>query len=549
MTTTEAPEAPAPPSSAEETSPASRPLLRRLTERPALLATACLFLFVFGTSAVWAVSTPPFGSPDESAHTIRAVSIWEGDFEKKPLQVDGLTSFTDVRVPEVFAESPQQLGCWIFQSDKTPSCTPGFSGSPDLVTTTTTAGMHPHLFYALVGWIGAVHPTAGGMYMMRLFSALLCALMVAPIAATLVAERRSRLVMLGALVGLTPVALFLCGSINPNGFEICTGIALWVHGSAFARRFVAGEHISRSLVVCFSTAAFLMSFIRPLSPAFTVLILLVIVSVNRCNPVKLLRSRTGAIPVVAALAGFGLASWWLLYSGMLSVQLEGSPGENTAIKATAGAVAGYYQQMIAAFGWLDAGIASVPMYTWLLLALGGLALALGIGSTAERRGAVAVLALSWIVPVAAQYNGFETNGLVWQGRYSLPLVAGFPFLAMLAVDRGGRLGAADRRRLVRVLGATMLVGHVGGYYWAMRRFTVSLDGSLWYLGEPEWKPPTAPLALLLIGFVVVSAVGLAATLWSSGLGETSGLGEASGLGATSGTGEALEQRSAVVAAD
>ena len=55
----------------------------------------------------------------------------------------------------------------------------------------------------------------------------------------------------------------------------------------------------------------------------------------------------------------------------------------------------------------------------------------------------------------------------------------------VAVHRGGRLDAAETRRLVHVLAATMVVGHIGGYYWAMRRFTVGLSGSLWYLGRPE----------------------------------------------------------------
>jgi hypothetical protein len=252
-----------------------------------------------------------------------------------------------------------------------------------------------------------------------------------------------------------------------------------------------------------------------LSPLFAAVICLVALAVHAVGPMRILRSRHGLVVVGVTAAAVAEAGWWLLHSGMLSVELQAVNGEHeTAIKSTVGAVAGYYQQMIGAFGWLDAGVASVPVYCWVFLGLGALMLALGVGSAPERRAAVVVLGLSWLLPVTAQYGEWKTNGLVWQGRYSLPLVAGLPILAMLAVERGGRLRIREQHRMSRILAAVMIVGQCAGYYWAMRRFTVSQDGSLWYLSHPTWRPYTASPTLLLVAFVLVTTLGIVAATWS-----------------------------------
>ena len=51
---------------------------------------------------------------------------------------------------------------------------------------------------------------------------------------------RPGLALAGVLVAVTPMTLFLAGSVNPSGFEIATGIALWAHVLAVARRAEVG---------------------------------------------------------------------------------------------------------------------------------------------------------------------------------------------------------------------------------------------------------------------------------------------------------------------
>ena len=485
-----------------------------MTIRPAGLSVAArsglvLFCLLAAIGSIWAVSVPLFGSPDEQAHVVRAVSIWEGSIDKGRVRVDGAAVAVSARAPEIYAHAPEQLTCWIFRSGEVPSCAPPFRGGSEVVDVETSAGLHPHLFYALVGWIGALRPSASGVYLMRIMGALMCAALIAPAAATMVRRGVGRLGVTAAIVGVTPVAGFLFGTVNPNGFEIAAAIGMWVHGWALTS-MSPEERAPLWMLIAFGSSGALLALTRPLSPLFAVVIGVSVLGVNRVNPVRLLRTRRGWAMSGPVLAAIALAASWAIYSGHLLIQLRSPPPEgSTALQATTGAVGGYFQQMVSAFSWLDAGLPTIPLYAWIIAISVLFVPAFVSGRRGEMRWAVGVFALGAVLPVIAQYSAYETNGLVWQGRYGLPLLAGAPILAAVSILHGNGVNEPERNRIADLGLAAMGVGHVVGYYWAMRRWTVGLGGPTNFLGHERWKPPVPfPTWLLLGGFAASVVVGV-----------------------------------------
>ena len=118
-----------------------------------------------------------------------------------------------------------------------------------------------------------------------------------------------------------------------------------------------------------------------------------------------------------------------------------------------------------------------------------------------------VLLAGMALPIAIQYGKATTNGLVWQGRYGLPLLVGIPILCARSLEDRGRLDGQPRRRLIGAIATLIVVGNVGGYYWAMHRWTVGLSRDSWYFDNPIWHPPLpVPLWVQFIAFVVAVSV-------------------------------------------
>jgi hypothetical protein len=116
------------------------------------------------------------------------------------------------------------------------------------------------------------------------------------------------------------------------------------------------------------------------------------------------------------------------------------------------------------------------------------------------------------VPIALEAPRAASQGFPWQGRYSLPLAAGIPILAALQIDRARVLPD----RLVRSFGTCLLTlfvaGHLYAHFWATRRYTAGVKGTLNWLAAPGWDP-AVPVWLLFLGFVVALPLTAAALRW------------------------------------
>jgi hypothetical protein len=162
------------------------------------------------------------------------------------------------------------------------------------------------------------------------------------------------------------------------------------------------------------------------------------------------------------------------------------------------------REMIGVFGWLDTLVPNATVVIW-LLAIGALVL-LGI-TAGPKRMAWAIgltIALAYLVPVGIETWRASANNLVWHGRYTLPFAVGIPLLGGYAWQRleGGQLAI---RRVATWLAAGFVVAQLLAFAEALRRYTVGINGPIFFFWSSEaWTPPV-PSALLVVGYLVLMA--------------------------------------------
>ena len=81
-------------------------------------------------------------------------------------------------------------------------------------------------------------------------------------------------------------------------------------------------------------------------------------------------------------------------------------------------------------------------------------------------------------PVVLQLPTNVDSGLIWQGRYALPVALGVPVLAALVLRVDGTESGEGHRRTARATVPVLLVAQVGAFRWGAHRYAEGLDGQL-----------------------------------------------------------------------
>ena len=118
-------------------------------------------------------------------------------------------------------------------------------------------------------------PSLEGVYLARLVSGVIAAALVAT-AVQLAVAARSRFLVAGVAVALTPIAAFLSGVINPSALEISAALLVWVSGLLIVRPVDLPPWLSRRLIWHFAVASALFVVSRQLSPLFLACIVAVL---------------------------------------------------------------------------------------------------------------------------------------------------------------------------------------------------------------------------------------------------------------------------------
>lgn len=456
----------------------------------------------FAGSAVlatcWVMASPPGSGPDENAHVIRAVSVAKGQLVgPRDPEIGG--GATVVRAPLVLDELRAVAGCFVFRSDVPASCSPEFAGPRRDAQISTRAGLAPPLYYALTGAPLRAFPSSRGLYLARMVGAAVSSALLAT-AITVAAAARSPLLIAGTVVAWTPTAMFLTGVLNPSALELSAAALLWVVVAS-----IAGRHPrvppSRLAAAALGLSASVYALTRQLSPLWVVLTAACCVPLfSRQHLCALLRDRAMRAALASAAVVGALATTWLLaFRPLEAPHSPGGPPQSTVdtVATSIGRLGALYRQAIGMFGWLDTPAPNLVIWIWTAL-LGSLLL-LGVVLSSRRwrlalfvTGAVAVA-----IPPLIEASQAPTAGLVWQGRYTLPLAMGLPILAGRAVDLHAR-SAPDMAKVGRALVVLAVAAHALSYVVALRRYAVGINGPVWFFGASEWQPPVPMGALLVV---------------------------------------------------
>jgi len=470
----------------------------------------------FVAMACWSFADPLVAAPDEQAHMIRAYAIDHGQLGH---QVPGPDkALVDVTVPTSINFTKAYPRCFQFRGAVSAACAPAFATSTAPVVTDTYVGHYPPLYYVLVGVPSLISAHVAGLYLMRLASSLICAVMLGLTAYVIARWSKRRVLAAGVAVAMTPITWFLAASVNPSGFEIVTAICLWTALTIFAADYVDNPPVA--LVAIIGAVGSVLVLIRGLSPLFVVIIGVVIAVAagprrlwNMARRRRDVQVAAGSI-VVAAL----LAAAWIFTQHTLSIAPDGAkvaPGtsEYEIMRLVAHHIRDWIREAVGVMGWLDTPLPHWFYDLWYLmltvLFVGGLILA----AVRVKIALVGIAVLSVLVPFVLVVRQVHQLGIVWQGRDLMPLAVGVPILA------AGMWSRSRRSRLLQRNVSAALVGLVGlltmgAFYLNLRRYAVGRGGSrLFFLHSGGWSPPTGSFATLAVYGIVTALLTGVIIVW------------------------------------
>ncbi|WP_167051064.1 DUF2142 domain-containing protein [Salinibacterium sp. ZJ77] len=494
--------------------------MARAEIRPILRTGAALWVALAAIMGLWAAATPISAAPDEPAHLVKAAAVAHTQLTGD-LTSDGMK----VQVPAYVAWT-HAMTCFAFNPDVGASCATTVEGAPGaMVESRTTAGLYNPLYYALVGWPTLVFDTTGGIYAMRVASAVLTAAFAAAALALALRWRRPVWGAAAVVGSLTPMVLFLGGVVNPNALETTTTLAAVVASMSIVRQ---RDRIPVSLsATVFAVAVAIGANTRGLAPLWFFVV--VIVSLLLCSRAELgavLSLRAVRVSAAVSAVAVAVAVAWTLSASSLTAAVDNPDAVNLYPGAGSPAIIGFAfvlertfafgGDMIGMFGWADTPAPAAVMAVWTLIILG---LIVGAAAAAHGRRLLALLAsIGSLILLPALLQGFYVTGggFIWQGRYALPLLAVVLVTAALVIsEENPRTPSFVSRRILIGGAAAMYLAQVYAFAHVLRRYATDGEASTWIdlLVEPTWQPPGTVLPLLAAYAVTTGLSAVAGVLW------------------------------------
>jgi hypothetical protein len=457
-------------------------------------------LFVMGAS--WAVASPLLSGSDEGAHAIKAAAVVRGELRGANTGPRGRPWL--VHVPASFAQAQVPLTlCYLYRTGTAGSCGFSVGGPTSIEQVNTQFGGYPPLYYLVVGLPSLAAPSALGLYLMRLVSVAITSAFLASALVSAFSWRRSRMLVLGTGVAIVPTVIYLGAVLNDSGLEISPAICLWVSLLVFVLDPPPGG--GGRLLTRAGISAGALALARPLSPLWLVVIACTVLAlVSRKRLAAVLRRRDvqawAAIVAVCTV----LAVVWTTSVGVAVV------GRRCPSRCTSPFVTGYVlshtdsyiRQMTGLFSYNNVAAPLFTFVLWWTLVAALAAVALVVGRRRQALVLVGLAAATIFLPVAIQVVEAYNYGILWQGRYSLPLATGIPLLAAFIIGRRSPGLELRHRRLATTAIAAIAVGHAGAFIWCLRHFM--WGRGQWSFLHSQWEPPV-PGIVLVIAFVAVTS--------------------------------------------
>jgi hypothetical protein len=500
----------------------------------------------FIVGAAWSEATPLLAAPDEPSQIVKAASVARGVWTARCYDVpsgcvnntasalgfEQLPTFYDlVRAPDTpdpahsqicFKQKKSGLGALpasCARSLNTPPTPLEVSGGYNMFASSYQA-RYPPLYFAVVGLPSYFRGSSVDIYLMRLVSALLSAIFLALALTAAVVYSTNRAMVVGLVVAATPMVFFLAGVVNPSGLEISSGIAVWTTGAILVTERLSAP--PRGLVAMFGASAVTMELVRPLSPLWLALLLVILLAcAERVALVRALKTRSVQV-CITVIALFGVvALWWIaavhatdLYLGLNS-GVPSSVSTLTIFETALRHNSYYLPDMIGVFGWFDTYAPIATYAVWFLfIAVLVVAGAMQSWRRALLLGCFVVAIL--VIPAVIETSHAHVDGYTWSGRDLLPFAVGLPILAAASLRaRGGdRLRLSNQR--VRLVTTVVIIlaalAQFVAFYEALRRYAVGTKGPIFgFLTHPKWHPAIGIFGALALGAVAIAAV--SSTYW------------------------------------
>jgi len=489
-----------------------------------------VLVLAFASLACWSFADPLVAAPDEQSHLIHAYALDHGIFGTPTVPPSNVN--VDVTVPLSIFYSAIYPICWHQNMNVAATCSKPWPTSDAPETLPIYVDHYPPLYYLVVGTATYVSHERTGIYLMRLISGLMGAMMLAVAAYAIARWSRRRVLYMALYVALAPEAYFLSSSVNPGGFEIMTSICLWTLVAIFAleRR----DDPPRGLVILVGTVATILVLIRGLSPLWVALAgLTLIVLAGPRQLYEQVRARRdlqlcGGSIVIAAI----LAAAWIFTQGTLNILPVGVPVPKgasllTVMHIVSSFIQGWLREMVGILGWLDTELPGYVYQSWYTIVIALLAIALWRGSWRERFVVATLAALVVLIPFALVVRQARVLGVVWQGRDIMPLGVGAVIIA--AAICGGparrraqrgvqRFDLRRRRQVARLclvgVVAALALANMFAFYTNLRRYAVGRYGpKFFFLHAQGWSPPTGQMATLVAYGLVTAALAGALMVW------------------------------------
>ncbi|WP_025155544.1 DUF2142 domain-containing protein [Leifsonia aquatica] len=472
------------------------------------------FLAFTAIATTWALASPIFSVPDESAHAIKAIGQVHGEVVGH--REAGVRHLV-VDLPPQFAFSPQTM-CFVYHSETPASCGIEIGDARGATQAATWVSTYNPIYYYLIGWPSLFIGGPSGIYAMRIASAILGGLLFAGAFQAAVVSRRGRWLPAGLAFAALPMVGYLNGAVNPNGVEIVSAVALTVALLRLFESFDPARFEPSGLrrghlwaIVTFS--ALLLANARALGPLWVIVIVALCALACGWSAVRgmFVTARSYFWLVVIALSGL-FSVGWTLSGGSLSGQAEKADaplvdasflqGATYMVRATPR----FAVEALGYFGWFDAPL---PGYTfWFAIAALAVLASLALATARRREFVVLVIAtgVAALLPVLVQAYSVHQTGIIWQGRYGLFLYLSVIVLFAWVLSRAGgeRIGFLSVR-LTWAIGALLWTFGALAFLLTLRRYVIGNAAPIGGMfKDPQWQPPLG-WPLLFVLFLVTSA--------------------------------------------
>jgi predicted membrane protein DUF2142 len=409
------------------------------------------------------VATQPFGGPDEPSHYLRALSIVNGKWIGPKVPYPG----RDMSAAQLAFANHDTTAVLV----RTPALAPyegtcGATGQPLLRGSCLMPdpnGNFPPLAYLLpAAALSTTHTAQVGLWRMRIVS-VVPALAFLLLAVVLLWDGTAWSV-LGLLISVSPMVLYAGSLLNPSGLQITACLAFAAAALRIARAPASPPAWVWAALALSGAVAILAG---PIGLEFALFVLLVVGFVLGPRGVREVRSRTRPRTLALTTLTLGIA-------GLIALIYTRIAGFSTTIGFTpilTGLKQGLHQlpwvlhDAVGSFATHNLPLPIAAEWIWLILALGLLATAIGLGSRRERGVVALTVVLGFAFPVLFYAWVDRFSGFTLQGREILPVLMVIPLVAGEVVNRNrGRVAGKPAARLM--LGSAVgLIGAFQIYAW------------------------------------------------------------------------------------